>query len=131
MKRGSLKGLSGLAAILAMPSDEELAEARAWHSAARRAGVRKSGGRILVRMRERKGQAPEDDVWRRLERAYVAGDLVDGAFYTVGEVTRLARAGGQDMMTLQMRLAEHRSPLLLVEEGKGYRVRNRFARMAH
>jgi hypothetical protein len=126
MKRGSLKGLSGLAAILAMPSDEEIAEARG-----KSAAQRKSGGRILVRMRERKGQAPEDDVWRRLERAYVAGDLVDGAFYTVGEVTRLARAGGQDMMTLQMRLAEHRSPLLLVEEGKGYRVRNRFARMAH
>jgi hypothetical protein len=104
-----------------MPSDEDLVESRGKSAAQRR-----SGGRILIRMRERKGQAPEDDVWRRLERAYVAGDLVDGAFYTVGEVTRLARAGGQDMMTLQMRLAEHRSPLLLVEEGKGYRVRNRF-----
>jgi hypothetical protein len=121
MKGGALKELTGLAAILAMPSESDLAEARekaAWQ--------RRSGGRILIRLRERKGQAPEDDVWRRLERAYVAGDLRDGHFYTVGEVTRLAAAGGQDMMALQMRLAEHRSPLLLVEEGKGYRVRNRY-----
>lgn len=121
MKGGTLMELTGLEAILAMPSDEERAGVRG-----KAAAERRSGGRILIRLRERKGQAPEDDVWRRLERAFVAGKLLEGAFYTVGEVTRLAVAGGQDMMVLQMRLAEHRSPLLLVEEGKGYRVRNRY-----
>jgi hypothetical protein len=121
MKGGALKELTGLEAILAMPSDEERAAARGKSDSEKR-----PGSRILIRLRQRRGQDPEDDVWRRLERAFVAGKLVEGAFYLVGEVTGLAAAGGQDMMVLQMRLAEHRSPLLLVEEGKGYRVRNRY-----
>jgi hypothetical protein len=121
MKGGALKELTGLEAILAMPSDDDRAGPRA-----KSGWEKRTGGRIVIRLRQRKGQHPEDDVWRRLERAFVAGELVEGAFYSVGEVTRLAAAGGQDMMVLQMRLAEHRSPLLLVEEGKGYRVRNRY-----
>ena len=121
MRPHGVQSLSGLAAILAMPSEDDLAKARDRASA-----LRRTGGRIIIRLRERRGQAPEDDVWRRLERAYVAGILVDGAMHTVGDLTRLARAGGQDMMALQMRLAEHRSPLLLTEEGKAYRVRNRY-----
>jgi hypothetical protein len=88
---------------------------------------RKQGvGRISTGLHHPAGQEPENDVWRRLERAFVAGKLRPGQSIRVGELRSMAKAGAQCMLSLQLRLAEQRSLLLLVEEEEGYRVEARY-----
>jgi hypothetical protein len=88
---------------------------------------RKPGvGSIVTGLHHPAGQPEENDVWRRLERAFAVGRLRVGQWVTYSDLIALTKAGGQCMLSLQLTLAQHRSALLLVEEEKGYRVEARF-----
>jgi hypothetical protein len=108
-------GPRGLEAILAveLPDEEMRQDKRRF--VMRRMGRRPEFGDV------------EDFRWRALERAYLEGRLPVGVAMRLNEL--LALAGMKpvgDLMCLQMRLAEQRSPVRIVDDGWGcYRVEAR------
>lgn len=115
-------GPRGIEAILAAKLPEEAPrraprDSRLWNRTGRRSR------RVMVQLgglSRRQREEGEDHRWRMLELAYLRGDLVDGE---EGSAQELARRAGLhytgDVLTLQMSLAEHRSPLLLIDLGYG------------
>jgi hypothetical protein len=110
-------GLTGMDAILAVELPEEGTRpknATNWNKIKKRIGVRAVGD-------------DEDARWRAVERAYVEGRVPTGVPMRLHELLQLIgiKPVG-DLMCLQMRLAEHRSPAKLVEECCGkYRMETR------
>jgi hypothetical protein len=111
------QGLRGLEAILAVELPDEGTRPRNssnWNKIRKRIGARSA-------------EDDEDARWRAVERAYLEGRVPTGVPMRLNELLQLIgiKPVG-DLMCLQMRLAEHRSPAKLVEECCGrYRMETR------
>jgi hypothetical protein len=76
-----------------------------------------------------KAQPASGDIWRRLERAFEAGTLREGAVLTYTQMMEVAETTAKiNPDHISLCLAEHRSPLRLTRLGvEGYRVSRRGA----
>jgi len=111
------QGPRGLEAILAVELPDE--------------GARPRNSSNWNKIKKRIGARPVDDTedarWRAVERAYLEGRVPAGVPMRLNELLQLIgiKPVG-DLMCLQMRLAEQRSPAKLVEDRWGrYRMETR------